>query len=128
MCPCFISKLALFPPSPETKPEPFTWDFLGGAEVKNTPANVGDVESILGSGRSPGVGNGESESLSVVSDSLWPQGLSSPWNSLGQNTGVGSLSLHQGMFPTQGSNPGLQHSGRFFTRWATRETQVYWRG
>jgi len=27
----------------------------------------------------------------------------------GQNTGVGSLSLLQGIFPTQGSNPGLQH-------------------
>ena len=83
--------------------------------VKNTPASAGDVESILGSGRSPGVGNGESESLSVLSDSLQPYGLSSPWNSLGQNTGMGSLSLLQGMFPTQGSNPGLRHSGRFFT-------------
>ena len=31
------------------------------------------------------------------------------WNSPGQNTGVGSLSLLQGIFPTQGSNPGLQH-------------------
>ena len=30
-----------------------------------------------------------------------------PWNSLGQNTGVGSLSCLQGIFPTQGSNPGL---------------------
>ena len=36
-------------------------------------------------------------------------GLYSPWNSLGQNTGVGSLSLLQGIFPTQGSNPGLPH-------------------
>ena len=35
------------------------------------------------------------------------QGLHSPWNSPGQNTGVGSLSLLQGIFPTQGSNPGL---------------------
>ena len=32
-----------------------------------------------------------------------------PWNSLGQNTGVGSLSLLQGIFPTQGLNPGLPH-------------------
>ena len=31
----------------------------------------------------------------------------SPWNSPGQNTGVHSLSLLQGIFPTQGSNPGL---------------------
>ena len=30
-------------------------------------------------------------------------------NSLGQNTGVGSLSLLQGIFPIQGSNPGLLH-------------------
>ena len=49
----------------------------------------------------------ESESHSVVSDSLWPHRLYSPWNSLGQNTGVGSLSLLQGIFWTQGSNPGL---------------------
>ena len=52
---------------------------------------------------------GESESCSVMSDSLWPHGLYSPWNSPGQNSGVGSLSLLQGMFPTQGLNPGLTH-------------------
>ena len=52
---------------------------------------------------------GRSESRSVVSDSLQPHGLFSPWNSLGQNTGEGSLSLLQGIFPTQGSNPGLLH-------------------
>ena len=34
----------------------------------------------------------------------------SPWNSPGQNTGVGSLSLLQGIFLTQRSNPGLLHS------------------
>ena len=44
-----------------------------------------------------------------MSDSLWPHGLYRPWNSLGQNTGVGSLSLLRGIFPTQGSNPGLPH-------------------
>ena len=42
----------------------------------------------------------ESESRSIESHCL---------NSLGQNTGVGSLSLLQGIFPTQGSNPGLPH-------------------
>ena len=51
----------------------------------------------------------ESESFSVVFDSLWPHGLYSPWNSLGQNTGEGSLAFLQGIFPTQGSNPGLPH-------------------
>ena len=40
---------------------------------------------------------------------LQPHGLYSPWNSLGQNAGVGSCSLLQGVFPTQGSNPGLLH-------------------
>ena len=51
----------------------------------------------------------ESESHSVVSNSFRPHGLYSPWNSPGQNTGVSSLSLLQGIFPTQGLNLGLQH-------------------
>ena len=51
----------------------------------------------------------ESERHSVMSDSLRPRGLYSPWNSLGQNTGMGSLSLLQGIFLTQGLNPGLPH-------------------
>ena len=49
------------------------------------------------------------ESRSVMSNSLRPYGLHSPWNSPGQNTGVDSFSLLQGIFPTQGSNPGLPH-------------------
>ena len=44
-----------------------------------------------------------------MSNSLWPHGLYSSWNSLGQNTGVGSLSLLQGIFPIQGLNPGHLH-------------------
>ena len=55
-----------------------------------------------------------SESHSVVSNSLRPHGLYSPWNSRGHNTGVGSLSLLQGIFPTQGSNPGLLHCSWIF--------------
>ena len=51
----------------------------------------------------------ESESLSVMSYSSQPHGLYSPWNSPGQNSGVGSLCLLQGIFPTQGLNPGLPH-------------------
>ena len=46
---------------------------------------------------------------SVVSNSLGSYGQYSPWNFPGQNTGVGSLSLLQGIFPTQGSNPDLPH-------------------
>ena len=47
--------------------------------------------------------------FSVVSNSLRPHGLYSPQNSPDQNTGVGSLSLLQGIFPTQGSKPGLPY-------------------
>ena len=54
----------------------------------------------------------ESESLSVMSDSLRPHGLYSPWSSPGQNTAMGSLSLLQGIFPTQGSIPSLPHCRR----------------
>ena len=50
-----------------------------------------------------------SESCSVMSDSLWPRGLYSPWNFPGHNVGVGSLSLLHRIFPTQGLNPGLPH-------------------
>ena len=50
-----------------------------------------------------------SESCLVVYDPLQPHGLYRPWNSLGQNTGVGSITLLQGIFPTQGLNPGLLH-------------------
>ena len=47
-----------------------------------------------------------------MSESLRPRGLYSSWNYPGQNTGVGSCSLFQGIFPTQGSNPGLPHCRR----------------
>ena len=40
-----------------------------------------------------------------MSDSLWPHELCSPWNSPGQNTGVGSLSLLQGILPNSGIEP-----------------------
>ena len=51
----------------------------------------------------------KSESHSVMSDSLKPYQLYSSWNFSCQNTGVGSLSLLQGILPTQGLNPGLLH-------------------
>ena len=53
-------------------------------------------------------------SHSVMSDSLRPYALKParllcPWNSPGKNTGVTCHSLLQGIFPSQGSNPGLLH-------------------
>ena len=49
----------------------------------------------------------ESESQSIMPDSWQPDGLYSPQNSPGQNIGVSSLFLLQGIFPTKGSKPGL---------------------
>ena len=60
-------------------------------------------------------------SHSVMSESLGPHGLYSPWNSPGQNTGVGSLSLLQGIFPTQESNWGLLHC-----RWILNQRSYEW--
>ena len=65
-------------------------------------------------------------SRSAVSDSLWPHGLwpirlLCPWNSLGKHTGVDCHSLLQGIFPTQGLNPGLLHCRQILHHWETRE-------
>ena len=54
--------------------------------------------------------------------------LYSPWNSPDQNTGVGSRSLLQGIFPTQGSNPGLLNYRWILYQLNHREAQEYWSG
>ena len=64
----------------------------------------------------------ERESCSVVSNSLRPHGLYSPWNFPGQNTGVGSLSLLQAIFPTQGSNPGLPYCRQILYQLSYKES------
>ena len=64
----------------------------------------------------------ESESPSVLSDSLWHYGLYSSWNSLSQNTGVGSLLLLQWILPTQGSNPGLPLCRQILYRLSCKES------
>ena len=65
-----------------------------------------------------------SESCSVVSDSLWLHGLYSPRNSPGQNTGVGSLPLLQGIFPTQGLNSGLLHCRQIIYQLGHKWSQI----
>ena len=59
-------------------------------------------------------GRSETVSCLIVSicDPMEPASLLSPWNSAGENTGVGCHSLLQGIFLTQGSNPGLLHCRR----------------
>ena len=66
----------------------------------------------------------KSESHSALSNSLRRHGLYTAWNSLGQNTEVGSLSLLQGIFPTPGVEPrSFCIVNGFFTSWAAREAK-----
>ena len=67
-----------------------------------------------------------SEGCSVMSHSLQPHGLYNPWNSPGQNTGVGSLSLLEGLFPTQGWNPGLPHCGKILYQLSHQGSPYMW--
>ena len=70
----------------------------------------------------PSPPSGDCESRSVLPDSLHPFGPYSPWNSLGQKTGVGSPSLLHGIFPTQGSNPGLPHCRQILYQLSHKES------
>jgi len=70
-------------------PSPWSWVTAGGEDHKAVRI-------------SPVLIMGESESHSIVSNFLRSHGLYSLWNSLGQNTGVGRLSLLQGIFLTRG--------------------------
>ena len=70
----------------------------------------------------------KSESLSVVSNSLGPNGLHSPWNSPGQNPGVGSPSPLNRIVPNQGLNPGLPHCWQILYQLSHKKAQEYWSG
>ena len=52
----------------------------------------------------------------------WPHGLYCPGNSPGQNTGAGSFSLLHGIFPNQGSNPGLPHCRQILYQLSHKES------
>ena len=65
-------------------------------------------------------------------DPMEPARLLCPWNFPGKNTGVSSHVLLQGIFPTQGSNPGLLCLVHcrwifffFFYHCATLEARIY---
>ena len=65
-------------------------------------------------------------SLNRVLLFLTPWTTHSPWNSLGQYAGVGSLSLLLWIFPTQGSNPGLPHWRQILSlSWVYLFTQTF---
>ena len=111
---CLCASLAIRPFSSLLTPHsPELW----GMQRWGTPASHAPAPTIFPANPSPWgifpwrdfISN---ECCSVVSSSLRPHVLYSPQNSSGQNTGVGSISLLQGIFPTQGSNPGLPHCRR----------------
>ena len=108
--------------------------FLGGPVVKNPPANAGDMERfhmlqgnwahelqlvkpVCSRGYAPQQEKPPRREAKALQLGSSPRSLqlektcaqTSPWSSPGQNTGVGSLSLLQGIFPTQGSSAGLPH-------------------
>ena len=83
--------------------------FAGKIKAPNFTVSPNSGTGFLGQHKEEGISllaETESEIHSVRYDSLWPHGPYSPWYSPGQNTGVGSLSLLQGIFPTQELNPG----------------------
>ena len=85
--------------------------FTGKSQAEDTVGGSGGIGWARTIWTSVLLSESESESCSVMSDPLQPLDLYSPWNSPGQNTEVGNPSLLQGIFPTQESNPGLQHCG-----------------
>ena len=85
------------------------WSSLSNFRIYLSPQKVPFISHSLFLLLSPSAMKSESESRLVMFDSLWPHGLYSLWNSPGQTTGAGSCSLLQGIFPTQGLNPGLMH-------------------
>ena len=76
--------------------------------------------------------------IDIRVERFWTQGkqticiqmylILAPWTSLGQNTGVSSLSLLQWIFPTQGSNRGLPHCRQILYQLSQREVEEYWGG
>ena len=99
------TKTPMLSPPTELPPSPREADPHGSETAQSTLIHAAGLPSLLETAlvKKPWV----SESHSFVSDSLWPHGLHSPWNSPGLNTGVGSLSLLQQIFLTQESNQGL---------------------
>ena len=62
------------------------------------------------------------------SSTLRPHGPYNPWESPGQNAGMGSLFLLWGSSQPRDGTQVFHIAGEFFTSWATREAQEYWVG
>ena len=97
-------------------PLQYSWASLMAQLVKNQPAMWETWVQSLGWEDTLEKGKATHSRIlawrppSSRAEGLLPAGTGwKPWNSPGQNTGVVSLSLLQGIFLTQGLNPGLLH-------------------
>ena len=90
-------------------PFPSLWDLPNSGMEPVPPVLAGGFFTTESPGKPLKGSEKWSESHSVVSNSLQPHGLYSPWISPGQNTGVGSHFFFWVIFPSQGSNPDLPH-------------------
>ena len=104
----------------------YTLHYPGLENSMENSCNVGDLDSIPRLGRSPGEGKGYTLQYSSLENSmdcivhgsqrighrslaLQPDSLPTEPQKKPKNTGVGSLSLLQRIFPTQELNQGLLH-------------------
>ena len=76
--------------------------FPGGSEVKASACNAGDLGSILGSGRSPGEGNGNPLQYSCLENPMdrgawWAivHGVADSWTRLSNFTFANNLQFHK---------------------------------
>ena len=83
------------------------WGFPGGSDSRESACNVGDLDSVSGLGISPGGRNGNPHSVMSDSATAWAVARQVPLSMefSRQETGVGSHSLPQGIFLTQGIKP-----------------------
>ena len=102
-----VAQLVKNPPANQEAPSFDSWvgKFPWRRDRLPTPGFLGFPGGSAGKGK---------WSCSVMSDSLWPQGLQPtrllhPWDFPGKSTGVGCHCLLQGIFLIQGLNPGLPH-------------------
>ena len=101
-------------PFPASGSFPMSWLFVSGGQSIRASASVLSMNKVK-------VKVKVAQSCPTLCN---PYGLYSPWNSPGQNTGIGSYSLLQRTFPTQVSCI----AGGLFTSWTNREAQIYLSG
>ena len=113
-----------------------SWNSRGGQEKfqKEKPTVREEMEAWA---EENATAAGRKESLGLtageLNDPVWSVALHvsrllHPWDSPGKNTGVGCLSLLQGIFPTQGSNPGLPHCRQTLYRLSYQGSPKHYEG